>query len=582
MKAQRELAEVQVDTGLDTTRCEIALEKLIDLRLVRHVETYYEITHDFVARKVVDELADSDEKEFKRFRELLSSKAAAYSVTRSGLTAEELLMLYKHRQRIIPTDQELHLMLISFVHGTGPTLYWLLNKPPEKIAGLLSAEGVSQGFSEEQKANVVLLRRKLGENVFPDGYFSCFRDFKHSWELTRLIAQDPVSLPAAVLGFGLRHRREEVREAALHAVAERIKKGESDWVAQLARSSSLPSFRAYLRLVFRRDIPLPVASAATRTLLEFSLLQRLERTSSIREAQQQRRCIAEARLPNRVRVFCKALFLAKTRRLTTLLNLCDRLARDEAVLALQAVEADVSVSDMTLLLDKFASWTYRYGGRHSERSRNAKLIALAEAILRASTRKHLPQLRHFVKSATLSPATRPIVLALMAHGSSSDFENVLGRIATADETLKFWNHTQLGHCAAALMSRSSDGIPTFLKDATRPKEFWIYLGSEERRRASAEDLLPLNHVKNRALFIRLVGYGAIGAAKSQDADLLVRLSGHGYGMVARAAATRLADLLGKDVLNLLAKEIDTHIQQRKVESFANAIRFAEMRVFGLI
>jgi len=139
IKAQKELAEVQADTGLESAMCESALERLIDLRLVRHVEPYYEITHDFVARKVINELADSEEKEFKRFRELLSSKTAAYSTTQSSLTAEELLMIYKHRQRIIPSDQELHLLLISFIHGTGPTLYWLLNVPPPKIAALLSA-----------------------------------------------------------------------------------------------------------------------------------------------------------------------------------------------------------------------------------------------------------------------------------------------------------------------------------------------------------------------------------------------------------------------------------------------------------
>ena len=98
----------------------------------------------------------------------------------------------------------------------------------------------------------------------------------------------------------------------------------------------------------------------------------------------------------------------------------------------------------------------------------------------------------------------------------------------------------------------------------------------------AEDLLPLKDLDNRALFVRLVAYGVIGASKSGDKDLLVRLSGHNYGLVARAAATRLADLLGKDALNALAKEIETYIQQRKVASFADALRFAEMRVFGVI
>ncbi len=322
VKAQKELAEVQVDTGLDAAKCEVALEKLIDLRLVRHVEAYYEITHDFVARKVVNELADSEEKEFKRFRELLSSKAAAYTTTQSALTAEELLMLYKHRQRIIPNDQELHLLLISFIHGTGPTLYWLLNTPPAIIAALLNAEEVGLGFTAEQQANVVLLRRKLGAKLFPDGDFSCFRDYQRSWELGRVISENSASLPAALLHFGLRHRREEVRDAALHAVAERIKKGESD-------------------------------------------------------------------------------------------------------------------SGLKVLLSRLDSWMRRCSGRFDKRSDYAKPLALAEAILRASRPEHLPELRRFVKSATLSPPMRPIVQALITHGSLSDFELILDKIASANEKVNF-------------------------------------------------------------------------------------------------------------------------------------------------
>jgi hypothetical protein len=129
VKAQKQVRELQSDTGLDVADCDLALEKLIDLRLVRHVENYYEITHDFVARKVLAELVDSEEREFKRFRELLSSKAAAYRTTQNPLTEEELLMVYKYRQRTIPTPEELHLLLIAFIQGTGPTLYWVLSVP---------------------------------------------------------------------------------------------------------------------------------------------------------------------------------------------------------------------------------------------------------------------------------------------------------------------------------------------------------------------------------------------------------------------------------------------------------------------
>ena len=126
VKAQRSMDEIVSDIGLDRRNCEIALEKLIDLRLVRHIDTFYEVSHDFIARKILEELIDSEEREFKRFQELLSTKAAAFQTTEAPLTSEELLMLYKHRNRFIPNKEELRLLLFSWIKEAGPALYWLL------------------------------------------------------------------------------------------------------------------------------------------------------------------------------------------------------------------------------------------------------------------------------------------------------------------------------------------------------------------------------------------------------------------------------------------------------------------------
>src|SRR5262249_49449785 len=64
-KAQRSLQEVAADTGLEVSRCETLLERLIDLRLARHISGRYEVSHDFLAKIIADELIDSDEREFK-------------------------------------------------------------------------------------------------------------------------------------------------------------------------------------------------------------------------------------------------------------------------------------------------------------------------------------------------------------------------------------------------------------------------------------------------------------------------------------------------------------------------------------
>lgn len=93
VKAQRPLSEIAAEVGLPESQCEEVLERLIDLRLVRHIENQYEIAHDFLAREISAKLVDSEEREFKRFRELLTTKAATFSTTGAVLTSEELLAL---------------------------------------------------------------------------------------------------------------------------------------------------------------------------------------------------------------------------------------------------------------------------------------------------------------------------------------------------------------------------------------------------------------------------------------------------------------------------------------------------------
>ena len=52
------MRKLRLILGYPTSNCEVALEKLIDLRLVRHLDGLYEIAHDFLAREVAAKLVD--------------------------------------------------------------------------------------------------------------------------------------------------------------------------------------------------------------------------------------------------------------------------------------------------------------------------------------------------------------------------------------------------------------------------------------------------------------------------------------------------------------------------------------------
>ena len=233
VKAQKELNDVMLDTGLSARDCEQTLEQLIDLRLVRLIPPFYEISHDFIARRIANELVGQEEMEFKRFRELLTSKAAAYRTTRSLLSTEEQLILYKHRQRLIPTEEESRLLLSTWVRNGGPALFWLLSVDKNKVISWLRAEEAEEDLEAEERASAVLFRRKLGEMPLSEKDYQAFRNYQLSVELATLILEAAVNLPTKLLVFGLRHRREEVREACIASLAERSRHGNWDWIDSL-------------------------------------------------------------------------------------------------------------------------------------------------------------------------------------------------------------------------------------------------------------------------------------------------------------------------------------------------------------
>ncbi len=256
VKAQKSLAEIAADTRLPEKDCEVALEKLIDLRLVRHLDDLYEIAHDFLAREISTKLVDVEEREFKRIRELLTSKSATYGTTRSLLTVEELLLLFKYKERLLLLDDELGLILASWAEGKGPGLYLLLSAPPARLAELVRAEECKEGSDNEARAMLVLLRRKVSSLALEKKDWMTFRKYQLGMELAELIADSPLECPDQLLLWALRNRRLVVSNAAFEAIARKLADGHSGWIERLSRSSSAAYRSAYERLAIDKTLPL--------------------------------------------------------------------------------------------------------------------------------------------------------------------------------------------------------------------------------------------------------------------------------------------------------------------------------------
>jgi hypothetical protein len=583
VKAQRTIDDIVADTGLDKFKCEVALERLIDLRLVRHVEDYYEVSHDFVAKRIISTLVDSEEREFKRFRELLTTKTAAYQTTGAALTCEELLMLYKHKERIIPNEQELHLLLISWFQGKGPALYWLLSAEPAKLLEWSRSEENKETISRNEKVSIVLLRKKLGETPMADDDYLALRSYQLSAELAALIREDPLSVPDKLVANGLRHRREEVREACLEAIAAKIRNGDWNWIGRLQNSSSLRFHEAYQTMVLLDDVPIPVLSGQKDRPIElFALLKKIVSAHTAPESMEMFESLMKMRPPLWVTLFGRALVYIREGKMRRLLREAEDMSKDTAKVLLSGIGGKLTSANFDTMVSRYEDWNSREGERYKKSAIFVKANALAEAIARSASSEHLPRLHNTINTIRLTSSSRGIVLALLKYGKQSDLKLILDRIATAKERIDYWNHVGLGSIASKQMAKSEKGIPRFLKDITDRDEFWQYISSKDRRRYNRQALLTIQSVENRSLYIRLAAYAMIGAAKREDEVLLLRLTNHVYSSIASAAAKATVRVFGESALRNLSKKVDESIRGGQAQSLADALRSAEMELFHMV
>jgi energy-coupling factor transporter ATP-binding protein EcfA2 len=590
VKAQKSLAEVAVDMGLAEKECDVVLERLIDLRLVRHVADLYEVAHDFLAREISAKLVDSEEKEFKRVRELVASKSATYTTTHSLLTVEEMLMLFKYKERVLPSDGEVRLILASWVEEQGPGLYLLLGSPSSRLVELIRDEESKREIDDEDRAMLALLRRKVSGSPLGRRDWSLFRRYQLGMELAGIISTAPLECPDQVLLWALRSKRRTVRDAAFEAVAKKVANGHRKWIAVLSSSSS-PLYRsAYEQLAVREDLPLfPTDSSrtASRPLREFGLVQRIARVQPGPVLRASLNELKRFRPRARIWLFARGTATHRTAGLTPTLMKLPKLASSKVATLMNSASGNLSEPDFLALLGAYLKWNQKEAGlagkmnRRLSRIYEDKASVLAKTIFRLSTKRNLKPLRNLFEKITLTPSAQYFALALLLLGSSADIVKIIKKVEQVGYDIRYWFQIEMGRIIEKRMKEIGGPIPIELLRICRRKGFW----GEDRDRKSKvarKDKLPLKCMYNRALYLRLVAHAMIGAARQDNLDLLERLAQHNYRMIARAAAVRLAQLGGDTGIKMLQSAVTTAIERGNAEAFGLAVRDAEIQRFGLI
>ena len=589
VKAQKSLAEVAADIRIAEKDCEIALETLIDLRLVRHVADLYEIAHDFLAQEVSARLIDSEEREFKRIRELLASKSAAFSTTGSVLTVEELLMLFKYKERLLLSDSELRLVLASWAEGEGPGLYLLFGGSPSRLVELIRTEEAKQDTDEEDRAMLALLRRKVSDTPLEKDEWVLFRQYRLGMELATIINASPLECPDPILLWALRNRRRTLRDAAFKAIAKKLAHGQWNWVEVLSKSGSASCRSSYEQLVPDEGLPLLPTKMVdvSRSFREFLLLQRIARAKTGLELRESLEALKKFRPRARIWLFGNGIVRHRKSRIEATLKSLHKHEESKVVTLLNSFGSNLTRQDFLTLLDCYLFWNQKEAGLNEDtnprlwRAYEGKATALAEAILRVSKQQNLEALRSVFKKLSLTPSAQYVAKALIRLGSSGDIVTIIKRIEQAEYQINYWFQIELGEVVGRRTAELGGPIPAELLRISRRNDFWndprvLNLKSAHKTNR------PLKSLYNRALYIRLVAHALIGSSGQSDNELLRSLCLHEFRMIARAAAIRLAQLEGDPGIRLLQSAVTDAIERQHAQAFGLAVREAEIDVFGLL
>lgn len=592
-RVQRSIQDIAGETGIAPIRCEEVLEQLIDLRLVRHVQGNYEVTHDFVAREVLERLVAPEERELKRCLELLASKAAAFATTGARINQSEMAFLYKFREKIRPSEQELRLILASWLREDIPGLFWLISMSPETLIKSVQQEDSIREFDDEQRAAASLLLRRVSGVPLDEAAWAAFRYYKLGVELAVLLREDPFKCPNNTLLWALRAKKWHVRTAAYEVVRERVTGGDWSLIPRLGKSTSRQLRSAYERLATDPKVLEPMAEVCSseKVLQEFVILKRLAsgRSRSVRAAFPNSKSL---RLKARSALLASALVKRARSGIEGLLTTLEKASANKVDIVLNVVGGPLDISEFESLLDAFRQANVEEarrseateaggGNRRLLRFSEQRTLALAEAIWRSVSKNNICALRDEFQTMKFTTSAWPLALALATFGETEDIELICKRVAEEKRSVQYWQQITISRALAERLAVLGNQAPSWMVELLDRREFWEYQFATERL-MNPEDSLPIINQDNRQPFIRFVAHVIAGCAGPEDLEVLCRLARHDYRMVARTGAIRLVMLAGRKGIELMQRNLGETIDSGGAESFSIALRDAEVHLYGLL
>jgi HEAT repeat protein len=546
-KATQSFEDLVRETGVSRAVLAEMLRELINERLVRPVgQETYEIQHDRLAAAVIESMKESD-REAKAADEFLAAKAPAFEWTTVPLSPDELVYLYRHRQKIHPTERELSVLLASLLHNIeagarneSPEFYWFrASSPQDFLRWFIQTEHwAAKGHSSFRPSRKWVKTFPLGDLESKFAALAADKAPTVRAICARLIGRAERDEDLPLLRKLVNDQDLSVRTQALEELASFSKEEDLPLLRQLATDRNPAVRRVVVEALGRfskeQDLPLlrQLAGDSDRVMRRVAL-EALGRFSK------------EQDLP-----------------------LLRQLARDNdwevCRVALEALGRFSKEQDLPLLrqLAETGEW-------------HVRCVAL-EALGRFSKQEDLPLLRQLAADSDWE--VRDVALEALARFSKQEHLPLLRQLATDSS----WEVRRVALGRLGRLSKEED-LPLLRQLAEDTDPAVRRLVVEALGRFSKEEDLPLLRqlARDNDWEMRRVALEALGRfSKEEDLPLLRQLAEDSDSSVRRVALEALGRSSKQDALPLFARELAlAEVAAETVRSLALLCSREELEAF---
>jgi hypothetical protein len=537
------------------------LKDLANLRLVHGVEGKWELVHDFLASKVLEELVSPEEREAKIFRDVLVAKAAAFESTGELPTYKEHLGIYAHRSRIAPTPGETEILFASALRGNGPAGYFLRSVPCELPVTWAEVGLRSQDQTARQNAYRFLIAH--GSKFDLSDLADAFSDYKLQDELSGFIRLFATGADISLLLRLRRKNAELVRAAAYERLTELIKSPDEQLLTKLARISNSDDTRLLFNVLASDAAPSPLTEQRanirgpklTKRLFAICGLSMHGTAEDIELIEARMRTKRSGRVEKELCAFSLARWAQARRRQRMLKDLLSG-PDQPCSAALAALDGSRGGVNCRQLLAQYRRLPFD----------------VAAAVRRTATRRDYAELKRFLSLTRFTPPCRDLLCGLLRAGGAKGAQWVLKAIGGKDYEVRFWNVPVLGQ---AMRQAVSSEIKPWLTDLAQSDEFWTYTFRERGKKP-----LPVKAFENLYLFKRLLGFALPSVCGVEDWELLRRLVSHDYWHVQASAADRVGLLATAEHLAELVEDARSEAKVAPDPGFVYALNLLDERLYG--